>query len=61
MFSTTYISMDNLDHPYLPLYTVLYCLPDILIIGSMPTTTVVPTVLSKPTVTSPSTDKPSSG
>ena len=53
--------MDNLDHPYIPIYTVLYCLPNILTIGSTPTTTVIPSVLATPTVTSLSTDRSSSG
>ena len=61
MFSTTYILMDNLDHLYIPIYTVLYCLPNILTIGFTPTTTVIPSVLATPTVTSPSTDRSSSG
>ena len=53
--------MDNLDHLYILVYTVLYSLPNIFTIGSTPTTTVIPSVLATPTVTSPSTDRSSSG
>ena len=49
--------MDNLDHPYMPVYyIVLYHLSDILIIRLPPTTTIVSTVSSIPP-----TDRPTSG
>ena len=53
--------MDNLDHLYIPVYAVLYSLPNILTLGFTPTTTVIPSVLATPTVTSLSTNRSSSG
>ena len=51
--------MDNLDYPYIPVYTMLYSLPNIMTIGSTTATTVVPRVLATPNLTSSSTDRPS--
>ena len=59
MFSTTFMSMDSLGHPYIPVYTVLYPLPKIMIIGPTPNTTVVSSVLATPTVRSSPQNRPS--
>ena len=55
------MSMDNLDHHYIPIYIMFYHLSNVMIIEPTPTTTVVSIVSDRPTVTSPPTDRPSSG
>ena len=60
-FAIIIMSMDNLNHSYIPIYSVWYHLSIIIIIGPTPTTTVVSTVLVTPSVTSSPVDRPSSG
>ena len=57
LFSTTIMSVDNLDHHYITIYTMFYHLSNVMIIGPTPTTTVVSIVSDRPTVTSPPTDR----
>ena len=59
MFSITIMSIDNLGLPYIPVYTVLYPLPNIMIVGPTPNTTVVSSVLATSTVTSSPTKRSS--
>ena len=55
------MSMDNLDHHYIPIYAMFYHLSNVMIIEPTSTTTVVSTVSDRPTVTSHPTDRPNSG
>ena len=61
VFSTTIISVDNLDHHYIPIYIMFYHLSNVMIIEPTLTITVVSTVSDRLTVISPPTDRPSSG